>query len=99
MARRVCPNKNTAGILKLGPHPANDPALLLLGPLSVQRHQLLQNLLIGQVDRPPTRRRHRMNNTNGPIYRLIFALKSEKGLEFWDKVTQKDRGGQLDFPF
>jgi three-Cys-motif partner protein len=40
-----------------------------------------------------------MNNTNGPIYRLIFASKSEKGLEFWDKVTQKDRGGQLDLQF
>jgi hypothetical protein len=40
-----------------------------------------------------------MNNTNGPIYRLIFASKSEKGLEFWDKVTQKDRGGQMDLQF
>jgi three-Cys-motif partner protein len=37
-----------------------------------------------------------MKNTNGPIYRLIFASKSEKGLEFWDKVTQKDRAGQMD---
>lgn len=40
-----------------------------------------------------------MESTNGPIYRLIFASKSEKGLEFWDKVTQKDRGGQMGLPF
>jgi three-Cys-motif partner protein len=40
-----------------------------------------------------------MESPNGPIYRLIFASKSDKGLEFWDKVTQKDRGGQIDLPF
>jgi len=40
-----------------------------------------------------------MNNANGPIYRLIFASKNAKGLEFWDKVTQRDRGGQLGFGF
>jgi len=36
-----------------------------------------------------------METKNGPIYRLIFASKNDKGLEFWEKVTQKDRGGQM----
>jgi len=40
-----------------------------------------------------------MESGNGPIYRLIFASKSEKGLEFWDKVTQKDHDGQMGLPF
>jgi three-Cys-motif partner protein len=40
-----------------------------------------------------------MRSANGPIYRLIYASKSEKGLEFWNKVTQKNREGQMDFPF
>jgi three-Cys-motif partner protein len=40
-----------------------------------------------------------MESANGPIYRLIFASKNKKGLEFWDKVTKKDRGGQQDLPF
>lgn len=31
-----------------------------------------------------------------PIYRLIFASKNAKGIEFWDKVTKKNRGGQID---
>jgi len=40
-----------------------------------------------------------MESQNGPIYRLIFASKNDKGLEFWDKVTQRDRGGQMGLPF
>jgi three-Cys-motif partner protein len=40
-----------------------------------------------------------MESSNGPIYRLIFASKNDKGLEFWDKVTRKDLGGQMDFAF
>jgi three-Cys-motif partner protein len=40
-----------------------------------------------------------MASQNGPIYRLIFASKNEKGLEFWDKVTQRDRDGQMGFTF
>jgi three-Cys-motif partner protein len=40
-----------------------------------------------------------MESSNGPIYRLIFASKNDKGLEFWDKVTQKDRDGQTSFEF
>ena len=40
-----------------------------------------------------------MKAGNVPIYRLIFASKSDKGLEFWDKVTQKDRDGQMGLPF
>jgi three-Cys-motif partner protein len=30
----------------------------------------------------------------GPLYRLIFASKNEKGLEFWNKVTRTARSGQ-----
>jgi len=37
-----------------------------------------------------------MQSAKGPLYRLIFASKNAKGLEFWDKVTQKDRSGQHD---
>jgi len=40
-----------------------------------------------------------MSNANGPIYRLIFASKNAKGLEFWNKVTRKDRGGQMELGF
>jgi len=32
----------------------------------------------------------------GPLYRLIYASKHPKGLEFWEKVTRKDVGGQSD---
>jgi len=35
-----------------------------------------------------------IDGRNGPMYRLIFATKHERGLEFWDKVTKKDRSGQ-----
>jgi three-Cys-motif partner protein len=35
-----------------------------------------------------------MRSANGPLYRLIFASKNPKGLEFWDKVTRRDHGGQ-----
>ena len=35
-----------------------------------------------------------MTSANGPLYRLIFASKNPLGLEFWDKVTERDQGGQ-----
>lgn len=31
---------------------------------------------------------------HGPLYSLIYASKHEKGLEFWDKISHKDRLGQ-----
>jgi len=34
--------------------------------------------------------------TKGPLYRLIFASKHPRGLEFWEKVTRKEAGGQKD---
>lgn len=37
-----------------------------------------------------------ISGPNGPMYRLIFASKHPRGLEFWDKVTRKDRSGQRD---
>jgi len=37
-----------------------------------------------------------MKSGKKPLYRIIFASKNKKGLEFWDKVTQKDRGGQTE---
>ena len=40
-----------------------------------------------------------MKSEKGPLYRLIYASKSAKGLEFWDKVTNKDSGGQLGFNY
>jgi len=35
-----------------------------------------------------------MKAGNTPIYRLIYASKHERGLEFWDKITKKDPSGQ-----
>jgi three-Cys-motif partner protein len=35
----------------------------------------------------------------GPIYRLIYASKHKKGLEFWDKITKRDQRGQMDLGF
>ncbi len=35
----------------------------------------------------------------GPLYRLIFATKHERGLAFWKKVTKKERGGQKRWDF
>jgi three-Cys-motif partner protein len=40
-----------------------------------------------------------MKSGKGPLYRLIYASKSTKGMEFWDKVTNKDAGGQLGFNY
>jgi three-Cys-motif partner protein len=40
-----------------------------------------------------------MRNSNGPLYRLIFASKHPRGLDFWNKITQKDRGGQMNLGF
>jgi hypothetical protein len=37
-----------------------------------------------------------MKSPKGPLYRLVFASKHERGLEFWEKVTKKDKGGQRD---
>ncbi len=36
---------------------------------------------------------------HGPLYRLIYASKDERGLDFWDKTVSKDRGGQGSLPF
>ncbi len=40
-----------------------------------------------------------MRRAKGPLYRMIYASKHEKGLEFWDKVTKMDHQGQKDFNF
>jgi three-Cys-motif partner protein len=40
-----------------------------------------------------------MQSSKGPIYRLIYASKHERGLEFWDKVTRKALGGQMEMGF
>lgn len=34
----------------------------------------------------------------GPMYRLIYASKHPRGLDFWEKVTRRDKGGQSTFP-
>lgn len=36
---------------------------------------------------------------HGPLYRLVFAAKHQRGLDFWEKVKMKDASGQLDFNF
>lgn len=40
-----------------------------------------------------------MESERGPLYRIIFASKHERGLDFWRKITRKDIGGQPDLPF
>ena len=40
-----------------------------------------------------------MASGKGPLYRLVFASKHERGLEFWEKVVKKDPDGQLDLGF
>ena len=35
-----------------------------------------------------------MDGPHGALYRLIYASRHERGLEFWDKITKRDRGGQ-----
>jgi len=36
----------------------------------------------------------RIKNPKGPLYRLIYASKHERGLDFWNKAVGKDVGGQ-----
>jgi three-Cys-motif partner protein len=33
---------------------------------------------------------------SGPLYRLVYASKHERGLDFWNKVIAKDKDGQRD---
>lgn len=40
-----------------------------------------------------------MSTERGPIYRLIYASKHAKGLEFWNKISKRDPDGQLGFGF
>jgi three-Cys-motif partner protein len=40
-----------------------------------------------------------MRSAKGPLYRIIFASKNPKGLEFWETVTRKERGGQMELGF
>jgi three-Cys-motif partner protein len=35
-----------------------------------------------------------MARGRGPLYRLVYASKHDRGLDFWLKVTRKDAGGQ-----
>jgi three-Cys-motif partner protein len=37
---------------------------------------------------------HQMRSVRGALYRLIYASKHERGLDFWEKATHKDPGGQ-----
>lgn len=44
-------------------------------------------------------RRKRINGPKGALYTLIFASKHQKGGEFWDKISKRDSGGQMEIPF
>lgn len=35
-----------------------------------------------------------ISGPKGPLYRLVYASKHERGLEFWDKISAKDFDGQ-----
>jgi len=39
-------------------------------------------------------REREIRGPHGPLYSLIYASKHERGLQFWDKVTRRDRSGQ-----
>jgi len=36
----------------------------------------------------------RISGPSGPLYRLIYASKSGRGVDFWNKAASKDKGGQ-----
>jgi hypothetical protein len=38
--------------------------------------------------------RHTIRSQRGPLYKLIYASKSERGADFWEKATTRDKGGQ-----
>jgi hypothetical protein len=40
-----------------------------------------------------------IRNANGPLYRLIYASKHPRGLDFWNKAILKSHGGQKEFFF
>lgn len=35
-----------------------------------------------------------IESARGPLYKLIYASKDPRGLDFWQKATSKDKGGQ-----
>ncbi len=35
-----------------------------------------------------------ISGPRGPLYRLLFASKHDRGLEFWNKISRRDKGGQ-----
>lgn len=40
--------------------------------------------------------RKTISSRKGPLYRLIYASKHERGADFWNKVIARDRSGQSD---
>jgi len=38
-----------------------------------------------------------VHGPNGPLYRLVYASKDARGLDFWVKVNKRDRSGQTRF--
>ena len=39
-------------------------------------------------------REKRINGPRGALYKLLFASKHERGVDFWDKIARNDRRGQ-----
>ena len=35
-----------------------------------------------------------ISGRSGPLYRLVYATKHERGLDFWEKSVKKERSGQ-----
>jgi hypothetical protein len=35
----------------------------------------------------------------GPLYKLVYASKDKRGLDFWEKSVERELGGQLKFRF
>jgi three-Cys-motif partner protein len=40
-----------------------------------------------------------INGDKGPLYKLVYASKDERGLDFWNKSIEKGLSGQLQFRF
>jgi three-Cys-motif partner protein len=36
----------------------------------------------------------RISGRSGPLYRLVYASKNDRGLDFWEKAKKRERGGQ-----
>jgi three-Cys-motif partner protein len=84
----------------LGPNCDWRAALAALDDQSPSKvRELFENLYQAQVRNQlgyEGFRTRQISGPHGPLYRLIFASKHERGVEFWEKVVRRDVSGQAD---